>query len=147
MRLRAEHLRPHGWVARPHAPHPRLVRLLDGIPSGARGQRAGGSWCRSGSRRRSATGEAGVAEPPAADAGAGRSPPRCRESRGRADVLWSRGRHGAESELRCGGGSRSVSRATRLPAVRREQAWRCAAARLEGQAANPASANARPELG
>jgi hypothetical protein len=42
---------------------------------------------------------------------------------------------------------RSVSRAARLPAVRREQAWRCAAARFEGQAANPARANARPELG
>jgi hypothetical protein len=37
---------------------------------------------------------------------------------------------------------RSVSRAARLPAVRRERAWRgWAAARFEGQAANPARAD------
>ena len=35
-------------------------------------------------------GEVGVAEPPAADAGAGWPPRRCRGSRGRADVLRSR---------------------------------------------------------
>jgi hypothetical protein len=43
---------PARVVAWAHAPHSRLVRLLDRVPSSAGGATAGGSWSRSGSRTR-----------------------------------------------------------------------------------------------